>query len=243
MNSKNINETLISIENNLLKLESARNQVDRVSGQSEVLVNEVSALVREIQLLKSQLISQKDSLTIQVGNKISEFENNLTFSYNSFLKKSEAISKSHNESTNESVDELKKLQIEIDKTKLEISKLDFEKSFNQQLVLLRQNQQYLNEVKSENENSNSLYRDLLNKSKEDVLLQISALEKEQLEEITKQKNSLLNSSEIYYNKIHSMVLILDKRLKFQKLLFISLITILILGGIGILTIMKFKRII
>lgn len=130
MNNEAVNQSLINIEENLRKLETARNQVNSVSEKSEVLVKEVSGLVRQIQSLQSEFGSEKQRFNSIIENTISEFEESLRIQSKKILEKSDTITSKHLENTDENIRKLKDFEAKIVIAEKNISKIDFEKGFS-----------------------------------------------------------------------------------------------------------------
>jgi outer membrane murein-binding lipoprotein Lpp len=174
MNNSAVHQSLIDLQGNLTKLESARNQVNRVSENSEKLISTVAELVRNIEALQDEFISEKSSLADRVNNSLLVFNKTLDKNLNEVLSKSTDLTQKQQKSVDETKRKLDDFQNKIKSVEKTIQELDFQE-----------------EIKTLNARLDRIISDL-NKTRDGLAIQIEKSFKEILEHHkSNQKQQLL----------------------------------------------------
>ena len=113
MNNSAVQQSLIELEENLKKLESARVQVASVSKNSELLIVSVTKLVSNIELLQNEFTNQKDSFSDSVNTSLSDFNALLVKGTKTVLNKSDEISKKQEKAIDITIEKLNEFQSNI----------------------------------------------------------------------------------------------------------------------------------
>ena len=111
MSSTLIQQSLIDIEQNLKKLESARSQVGTMADKSEQLITSVASVIKSIEAIKNSFSTDENYFKNSVHESLEEFSQSLSNGAESANKKTIDISEKYKveiqESTKFFMDELK----------------------------------------------------------------------------------------------------------------------------------------
>jgi hypothetical protein len=125
MNNSAVYQSLIDIEENLQKLESARTQVSRVSEYSMQLATTVAELVQNIQTLQDEFGDERNNWSDSLNKSLSGFNKTLDKNLREVLGKSVEFGQKQQKSVNETVIKLDGLQDKIKAVEKTVQDLDF----------------------------------------------------------------------------------------------------------------------
>ena len=160
MSNTLIQQSLIDIEQNLRKLESARNQVGSVAEKTERLISSISSVIENVESIREAFEGEESYLKKSVENSLDNFKKDLQKSSDLALSKASELSEKQEKIISETVLKLEEFQSKLrdvqktlldfdiekslDGIRLELSKLIEEVNSNQ-----KKNSDLLNEMKSE----------------------------------------------------------------------------------------------
>lgn len=155
MSNSAIQQSLIDIEQNLRKLESARSQVEGLAHKSEQLSSLVANLIESIEAIKISYEDAESSLQQNFEKSLIKFEGNLSETIHSVDIKSKEFLSNQESFITKAVDNLKDIDKNLLETKKSIQELDLEKRMNSIKV-------ELSEIKEQvNSNHNKTFSNLL----------------------------------------------------------------------------------
>lgn len=130
MSNTVIQQSLIDIEQNLRKLESARSQVGTFAGKSEELIALVTELVSSIETLKKNYEEAESKVQKDLEKSQVEFEKSLAKTLNAADSKSKEFLSNQELFAQKAIENLKEFETKLIDTKKSIEELDLEKGLN-----------------------------------------------------------------------------------------------------------------
>lgn len=144
-----IQQSLIDIEQNLKKLESARNQVGNMTDKSEQLISSVVSVIESIEAIKNSFSNDENYLKNSVHDSLEEFSKSLSNGAENANKKTIDISEKYKHEVQENtklfVDELKSCTENANNKASEITS-KYEKVFNDTIIKMDEFKSNLSDV-------------------------------------------------------------------------------------------------
>jgi hypothetical protein len=113
MENSKLNQTLVELEENLKKIESARFQVNNVAEKSQLLISTFNALIKQLEVLPNHFDIDKEGMLGSINKNVIKFDkdvNEKTSKYSELIDNQSALLKLR---ADEVVDKLQVLQNEI----------------------------------------------------------------------------------------------------------------------------------
>lgn len=160
MSNTLIQQSLIDIEQNLRKLESARNQVGSVAEKTERLISSISSVIANVESIREAFEGEESYLKKSIQNSLDNFKKDLQKSSDLALSKASALSEKQEKIISETVLKLEEFQSKLRDVQKTLLDFNIEKSLDGiRLELFRlieevnlnhkKNSDLLNEMKSE----------------------------------------------------------------------------------------------
>ncbi len=130
MSNTVIQQSLIDIEQNLKKLDSARNQVGKLAGKSEELISLFSKLVGSIELIQENYKGAESTLQQNMEKSRLEFEKSLNKTINYAEINSKEFLSNQEKFIGNAIEQLKDFQNKLYDTQRSIEEFDLEKGLN-----------------------------------------------------------------------------------------------------------------
>ena len=160
MSNTLIQQSLIDIEQNLRKLESARNQVGSVAEKTERLISSISSVIANVESIRDAFEGEESYLKKSIQNSLDNFKKDLQKSSDLALSKASELSEKQEKIISETVLKLEEFQSKLRDVQKTLLDFNIEKSLDGiRLELFRlieevnlnhkKNSDLLNEMKSE----------------------------------------------------------------------------------------------
>ena len=160
MSNTLIQQSLIDIEQNLRKLESARNQVGSVAEKTERLISSISSVIANVESIRDAFEGEESYLKKSIQNSLDNFKKDLQKSSDLALSKASELSGKQEKIISETVLKLEEFQSKLRDVQKTLLDFNIEKSLDGiRLELFRlieevnlnhkKNSDLLNEMKSE----------------------------------------------------------------------------------------------
>jgi hypothetical protein len=130
MSNALIQQSLIDIEQNLRKLESARNQVGGVAEKTERLIESISSVISNIESIREAFEGEESYLKKGVQNSLDAFKKDLEKSSEVALKKASALSEKQDKIISETILKLEDFQSKLRDVQKSLLDFDLEKSLD-----------------------------------------------------------------------------------------------------------------
>ncbi|MCC6700571.1 MAG: hypothetical protein IT221_03560 [Fluviicola sp.] len=137
MSNTVIQQSLIDIEQNLKKLESAREQVKNVTHSSEKLTVSISELANLVDILLGALRDDKEELVRTMKTNLEKVQSDLSLITKEFEENSSKLNEKQSLSVDEAIANFKKLDSTVENLRKSLESFDLETNF--QLVLKQLN--------------------------------------------------------------------------------------------------------
>ena len=193
MNNFNINNTLAELEDNLKKMDSARNQVSNLSQLVSQLTEAYTDTLGQLKKIESSIHYDEKYFETKFGKSIKELDSNINLLQSKVIDHNNSVNSIHEKASKDFINSLKKsegkVKLYIDEIKptLEKNLNDFKNKNEEIIVSLRQQIKEVIETSSEK----------INEIKELNLLK----EINSVESTTKEINSKLGNVSILLNNI------------------------------------------
>jgi DNA anti-recombination protein RmuC len=130
MSNTLIQQSLIDIEQNLRKLESARNQVGGVAEKTERLIESISSVISNVESIREAFEGEESYLKKGVQNSLDAFKKDLEKSSEVALRKASDLSEKQDKIISETILKLEEFQSKLRDVQKSLLDFDLEKSLD-----------------------------------------------------------------------------------------------------------------
>ena len=128
MSSTLIQQSLIDIEQNLKKLESASSQVGNMAEKSEQLISSIASVIESIEAIKNSFSNDENYLKNNVQESLEYFGKTLSKAGDSFNNKASVISSKHEKVINDTIVKMNEFKSNLSDVQKTILDFDLEKN-------------------------------------------------------------------------------------------------------------------
>jgi len=128
MSSTLIQQSLIDIEQNLKKLESASSQVGNMAEKSEQLISSIASVIESIEAIKNSFSNDENYLKNNVQESLEYFGKTLSKAGDSFNNKASVISSKHEKVINDTIVKMNQFKSNLSDVQKTILDFDLEKN-------------------------------------------------------------------------------------------------------------------
>lgn len=130
MSNTLIQQSLIDIEQNLKKLESARSQVGNMADKSEQLISSVASVIESIEAIKNSFSNDENYLKNSVLERLEDFSKTLSKSGENVNNKASEISSKHKKVIDETIVKMDEFKSNLSDVQKSILDFDLEQSLD-----------------------------------------------------------------------------------------------------------------
>ena len=130
MSNTLIQQSLIDIEQNLKKLESARSQVGNMADKSEQLISSVASVIESIEAIKNSFSNDENYLKNSVHERLEDFSKTLSKSGENVNNKASEISSKHKKVIDETIVKMDEFKSNLSDVQKSILDFDLEQSLD-----------------------------------------------------------------------------------------------------------------